>query len=283
MVLYGASGVGKTTQAYYVARDLYRRTGKRVRLLSWEDSSKLVFAPLIAAGEVEALWMSNAKDQLSAARLLKRGTWFVGGGLQPVEEWRGQVSGYIIEGLTAWAEAILRTLRETGRFKREQGADAFTIGNEAFQGSSQTAYGFAQDEVMACLQSIAALPVELVLWTAREVSATGGIISEDGAVNKVPIVGPELVGSAKTARVQAYVSTQLHATVEEKRRVVYFQPHHPPGNNNIWCPAKFTAPPPVAAKIKAAYPAGKFEVTLEGGLVEFLHRLACPSEQTKQN
>src|ERR1700750_3062448 len=54
---YGDSGDGKSTRAHSFARYYYSKTGKKVRLVASEDSSKQVFQDLIDAGIVEATFI----------------------------------------------------------------------------------------------------------------------------------------------------------------------------------------------------------------------------------
>lgn len=267
VILYGDSGNGKSSAVYWVARGLWERTGKPVRVLSFEDSSKLVFAPLIAAGAVDYLALDGVASPAVAMRELREGAWRAGDVRLAREDWAGSVSGYIIEGLTTASEAILMECQRDQRFLREQKADAFTIGAHKFAPASQSAYGFTQLEALAAVRRFAALPVEMVVWTAHEVGATD---EANGLIR-----GPQLVGTAKTKRVQAYVGTVLHLDRGKNGgRVCWFEDHPDPNVIGARCPAKVTLPPEAAMQLRRDLPAASFPVTLDGAEVaKFLFSL----------
>ena len=278
VILYGDSGNGKSTQVYFVAERLARETGRKVRIISFENSTATVIAPLIASGQIEYLSLEGHPEPMFAMRALYRGDWRgENGSPQKIADWRGKIGAYVIEGLTTASAAMLRSGQEKGRMMREQKTDAFEVvtpgGKEIFNPASQSLYGLVQTEMLALLQAFAALPVDLVLWTAHE-SAPG--LDDDGVLSR----GPALVGKAKNKFVPVYAGTVLHLDIVKNRRECYFTKHPDELHPGQSCPAKCTLPPFAAAKLLADYPRGSFPVTLTGGEVaEFLFSLRSRVQQ----
>lgn len=272
VVLYGNSGLGKTTAIYHFIKELVRRTGRQVRCVSFEDSSKLVFAPLIAEGSMDYLSVNSVTDPLAVMAYVREGNWPVMGAdgkltWQHPEAWVGQVSAYVFEGLTTMSETLMETCRQGHRFLREQASDAFESSGRKFTASSKTSYGFVQMEALTALQRASGLPVEWVIWSAHE--AVGSDEDLGGVIR-----GPGLVGKAKTARVQAYVGTMLHLDKLHGETRMFFTPHPDPTIPGVQYPAKVTLPPEAAAKLHAAIPSGSLPVTITGTqFSDFLFKL----------
>jgi hypothetical protein len=276
---YGDSGLFKSTNARFFAQHIYKKTGKPVRLIAAEDSSKTIFEPLIEVGIVQAVFFTKAQEPLVTLRRLSRGEWPVSGAdgkvtwvpLKP-----GEIGGYIGEGLTSMSEQLLEYCREKHLYLREQKNDAFEIGGEKFATASQTAFGFVQSEMLRAIKSFGMLPVDRVLWTAHETKGQ----EED---TKAAIRGPALVGTAMTPRLQKYCGVLLHFDgypVEEKGKDglkitrtkvrVWYQRHPDAQYPNISYPAKITLPVEMLAQLEKEYPGGFFEPTTLGGLDKFL-------------
>jgi len=268
LIQYGNSGLGKSTEFRKAARYFYELRGLPVRLVSAEDSSKQIFEDLINIGVVEAFFVTKARNPLATFRQFARGAWpreEKSGGVTWVP-WEHQASAYIVEGLTSMAEQLLEYFRENGMFLREQANDAVVTGGERVSPASQTAFGVAQDEMIAALKGYAAIPgIERVIWSAHEVAA-----SEDGS----SIRGPALVGSKKTSLIQKHVGTLLHIdAIPENGKIVrrvYFVRHPDPAQPHITYPAKTTLPPEATRRLLSLYPGGYYDADLESGLGEFL-------------
>lgn len=286
---YGDSGDGKSTRAHSLARYYYSKTGKKVRLVSAEDSSKLVFQDLIDAGIVEAVFITEPKTPLPTYERLVEGEWPLPGefdeikvkvgGVEQIKkkqrwqkraDWEGSVSAYIFEGLSTISENILDYLRETGRFPREQ-SDGFAEEGRTFMAASQTAFGFAQSEGIKLLKASGQLPVDRVLWSAHEAKGK----DEFGAE---VVRGPKLVGSAATNVVRKLVGVLLHTERVDGQVRCYFENHGDQTNPKISWKAKVTIAPSHANAFKQKYPTGYFIPTLpkdgyvgsNDGLIPFL-------------
>lgn len=271
LVEYGDSGLGKTTELLKAAKYYYAKTRKPVRLISAEDSTKLIFQPFIDAGVVEGLFITKSANPIKTFRALALGQWpvyDVSGAVTGFKPWDGTACAYLIEGLTSISEQMLEYMRENHLFLREQKSDAVDIGGTKIASASQTAFGVTQSEMLAILKGFANIPgIERVIWTSHEVGAT-----EEGTGNKLR--GPALVGSAKTPHIQKYIGTLLH--VDDvlvdgvKKPRVYFVRHADPQFAHITYPAKVTMPPDAKPKLLAAFPGGFYDPTLDHGLDKFL-------------
>jgi len=275
---YGDSGDGKSTRAHSFARYYYAKTGKKVRLISAEDSSKQVFQDLIDAGIVEATFIPSTSPLPYYERLME-GDWPLHGQFdeytvkvggkdvtkkrqkwQRRTDWEGTVSAYIVEGLSTISENILDYLRETGRFPREQ-SDGFSEEGRTFMAASQTAFGFTQAEGIKLLKLSGALPVERVLWSSHEAKGKDEFGGE-------AVRGPKLVGSAATNTVRKLVGVLLHTERIDGQIRCYFENHPDQSNKNISWKAKVTVAPSEANAFKQKYPNGYFVPELpKGGYV----------------
>lgn len=283
IMLYGESGLGKTTNAVQFAKLMYELTRKPVRLITAEASSQTLFEPLIKLGVVLPFFLPSASSPLAYFKALRSGAWPVEG--SKWQTWKeGAAGSYIIEGATSIPEVLLEELRERGLLLREQKSDAFEIDGHKFSPSSQSAYGFAQSEMLAAFKEFASLPgVERVLWTGHE---TKGVDPD----TKQAIIGPALVGSAKTAHVQKYVGMLLHVEnypmthtlgVKEKdvrgsekaltavSNVVrvWYERHGDVNNPSITYPAKTTIPTAMLPKLWARYPNKYFTPVVKDGVL----------------
>jgi len=297
---YADSGDGKSSRAHSFARYYFAKSGgKKVRLVSAEDSTRSVFKDLIDAGIVEPVFMLDSKSPLITAERLTEGDWPIFGEFDEVpitkkvngkevttiskrqkwqskEDWDGSVSAYIFEGITTISEIILNYLTATNRFPREQ-SDGFSDGGRTFMAASQTSFGFTQSEGIKLLKTSGMLPVERVLWTGHEAKGKDEFGS-DGAVR-----GPKLVGSAATDAIRKYVGVLLHADrvkdAKGKEEVRVYVTNHPdPKNPSVSWKAKVTIPPTKAKEFSARYPLGYFVPQLpegdsfsgDDGLIPFL-------------
>jgi hypothetical protein len=277
---YADSGDGKSTRAHSFARHYYRKTGKPVRLVSAEDSTRITFQDLIEVGIVQPLYITDTKTPLSTYERIMEGEWPTGkfeevkGTKKEIwekkSEWSGIVSAYIFEGLSTFSENMLDLLREQGRFPREQ-SDGFSEGGRTFMAASQTAYGFIQSEAIKLLKNSGMLPVERVLWTAHE---SKGKEEFGGGSTR----GPKMVGSAGTDSIRKYVGVLLHSDRVGSEIRTYVENHPDSLNDKIQWKAKSTSMPLLAKEFKARFPKGYFTPTLpdktyvgaRDGLIPFL-------------
>jgi hypothetical protein len=288
IILYGDSGLGKSSNAFEFAKLAYRRTGKPVRLISAEVSSQIVFQPLIELGIVEPYWFINPRNPLPGLRRLSRGDWPVrdAKGAWSWQPWGQQAGAYILEGLTSISESLLEDSRDKQRMMAEQKDKAFEEmeGGEQFKfaKSSMSNFDFVQTEMLRNLKAFGGLAVWRVLWTAHETKGE----DED---TKAAIRGPGLVGKAKTGAVQKYCSVLLHIegypeaqaveggklTVTRIKRRLWYEPHPDLNFKTITYPAKVTIPASNLGQLAGRFPGGFFEAKvgpggLENSLADFI-------------
>lgn len=237
-MIYGDSTAGKTTQLAAAAEYLCSKYGKPVRLISAEDSSKETFFPLIAAGIVEAMFISKISEPTATIRRLSRGEW-----ISPTGEWitpdRGSACAYIIEGASSIAEMLQESNRENGRFLGEQDKNSHVEAGETLALPGKFSYGFVQMELIRYMKSFAMIPgIERVLWSAHESSGA----DYDGAAMR----GPALVGNAKTKEISKYCGMLLHLDLlvkgGKRTHRLHLESHPDPKVPTITSPAKITVP-----------------------------------------
>lgn len=278
IIMYGDSGLGKTTNAVEFAKLVYEVTRKPVRLIAHEASSQIPFAPLVEIGVVVPLYLMNVERPLPALRRLSRGDWPVqdAAGKWTWKPWDGSAGGYILEGLTSLSDLLLENQRDTQRMMAEQREKSFeeVEGGEkfAFAKSSLSNYDFVQTEMLRNLKAFAGLPIWRILWTAHELKGE----DED---TRQAIRGPGLVGKAKTGAIQKYCGVLLHIegysttnkwveggeklSLVSTRRRIWFTPHPDQNFEKITYPAKVTIPVERVPELNKRYPHGYFEPTLQ--------------------
>ena len=266
LILYGDSGLGKSSQLAEVAEYLYRRYKKPVRLVSAEDSSKTIFQPLIMAGMVQALFVTKSVNPTPTMRHLSRGDWHDG---TKWHTWDGSACAYIVEGLQSIAEVLHEDCREKGRFLGEQKGNEAVEEGERLNLPGKFSYNFVQLEMIRLLRGFAMIPgIERVLWSGHE---TKGV--EEGTGTQIR--GPALVGTAKTGSVSKYCGALLHidgysqqtgkgleAIVEVKRRI-WFERHPDPQMPTVQYPAKITIPPRAMRYFRERFPKPYFDSELK--------------------
>lgn len=291
ILLYGESGLYKTTNAMFAAKWLYEQYGLPIRVVTAEASSSKIFEPLVAVDAAQFFYIGAAKNPLPTLRH------FIAGDVPKDGKWAKSepCGGYIFEGLSTFSEMVMEDLRTkqrqigqdvVGKFEegctcgakpRPDGTADHAPGCavEKFANAAQSHYNFVQGEMLRNLKASAGLPAPYVIWTAHEAA------SED-MDTRAPIRGPALVGKKKVNEVQKYVSALLHAegystqtkkdglTYTEQIVRVWFQRHPDLKYANIEYPAKTTLPADRIPDLLKAFPGGFFQPGLAGGLDKFL-------------
>lgn len=277
VIIFGDSGLGKSTQLYYAAKWAFNKTGKPVRLISVESSSQTIFQSLIDAGIVESFIVPKLKDPFSVFRKLSYGEWpnrsgvFAAGNPQ-------NYSAYIWEGLTSTSECLLEDCREKGRSVGQDVVGKFEENGEKFSKAAPSHYDLVQSEAIRALKTFAALPIGYLFVSAHEAAG------KDNDTAKSLIRGAGMVGSAKVDTVKKWCGTLLHLegypvtvqladkdgagkalTVQRTKTRAWFQPHPDMNNPMVTYPAKTTLPPDKMPKLLEKFPSGFFEPTLSEG------------------
>lgn len=300
-LIYGESGTYKTTNAGFFARWIYKRYGKRTRMVSadgggWAPIQHYVNAGLIipyAVGNI-ASSPTGSPSPMATIRKLARGEWpkpvTVSGKtyakFQPTtpEEWQ-DIGAYIVEGLTSIGDLEMEELR---RDQRSVGEDAVgkwqTIGDlsdtpEKFSANNRAHYNVVQNEVFTMVRAFGSLPVGHVLFTAHEGKG-------EEADSKESIRGPAVVGKAATAKVPTWVGDCLHfeSYLEPKQITVvegdkkftttmmesvvraYFVRHPDQRFSNISYPAKPRVPAELVGELFKRWQGGYIRLATTEGL-----------------
>jgi len=202
-MLFGESGVGKTTQVGRFARYIHEKTGKPTRLITADPGGTDPIQHYIDAGIIQVLSIVGAKEPIGLLRKLSRGDWIFDGRLAPSpgDVLRG-VGGYAIEGLTSNGELLLAGLRAKGISLSQDPNYTFVEREETFYGSNMSYFGFVQEECHDLVINFSRLPVERVLWTAHEAAG------EDN--QRKPIYGPDIPGRKAIGRAHKWFGDVLH-------------------------------------------------------------------------
>lgn len=252
-IVYGNSTAGKTSNLVEAAKYLAEKTKKKIRLVSYEDSSKTSFLPLMAEGLVQALFLTKTDDPAGILGKLSRGEWInKEGEFVPYD---GSAGGYIIEGISSASEAIQEYHRKHKLFLGEQGDQAHTTeSGEILALPGQFSYNQTTLEIISAIKGFASIAgVDRVLWSAHEgkgVEVTHSVINpktgrpENQGGN---IMGPLVTGASATAKVMPLCGMLLHFDIltdkdGNSERRIYMQTHKDPKVIGWSSPAKVTLP-----------------------------------------
>lgn len=238
--LYGATDTAKTTNIAFLAKYLYEKTHKPLRLISadtgggWRSIQKY-----IDAGIIEPLSLRNEPGLVFMLHKLVQGWWpldIKDGIRQSGKMFQdlSNTSGYAFEGLTSISDLIMshvsgRKLGQDSAYKMiadARGNETITSGNvsdstsfskeqitdskglplstETIGTAAMAHYGFVQDKVPLLMEKSWDLPVELVIWTAHEAQG-------EDAISNTITRGPALVGKKGTAKIGRKVGMLIHA------------------------------------------------------------------------
>lgn len=291
LLLYGDTDSYKTTQIGFLAKWLYKRTGKALFYCSADAGTWEPLEKHIEAGLIQPFSLLKLPANVDVRYILRKLT----DGVTPTElDEYGQMtsttlnfidkskySGMAFEGLTSISELLLR--QSAGKKVLQNASWSETIGDETFGGLSESHYGAAQEEIINLVIRSQGLPLEVVCWTGHE------LVSEDK--QKRPVRGVAVVGVKGTPRIAKNVGTMIHCTKSligyEEDKVkgtkvakyeprYYFQSHpdmtmidHPVFGDTLY-PAKTRLPVEVIPKLLEKYKGGYFVPDVERGLDAFL-------------
>ena len=292
IMLYGDTDSGKTSNAGFFARYVYKKTGKPLRAIYADNGGYKTIQPYVDAGIINPFHIGSAPNPLpTVVKLTRDGLWpetLKNGTIQadsqgrlmmsPTKDWSA-IGGYIVEGLTSICELFLEDNRSKQRNIGQDAVGKFEEEGIKFAANSQTHYGFSQREGMALLKRLGALPVPYVLITAHEAKG-------EDKETRTPIRGPALVGSAATDNVGKEVAELIHAEVisenedaitngvksivRRKKLRYYFESHPDPKFETTNYKCKARVPPEMVDALRERWPAGYFEPSLTEGLDTFL-------------
>jgi hypothetical protein len=300
-LIYADSGVGKTTQLYFLAKDyLETNPGKTVRLISCSGGGWHPFedSGLIEQGLVDAIDLTkiaiDAGQALASIKALSIGQWPIrvnsGGNLaagkmhlsldkmcSPTSETKQKVGMYLFEDLTQLARLLLSHLggKEEGTgfkhaWKIEE--DGYSVG-----GLQEGHYGLVQNEIykLMCMGfcSMASLSVEHFVATAL-------VGKGEDKRSKTIVYGPKSAGDATTFEipswfndcfyldVDSYSTKEGELTVAHEDRRGWWKKHLDP-ETLIPYPAKVRFMPEYMPLLDKKWPQGYIPLQPTAGLDKF--------------
>lgn len=218
-LLYGESGTTKTSRLGDIAEYLFKRYGKRSRLITadtggWEVIEDLVRTDDNPDGIIDAFALVQHRTNLyETMQKLCLGFWPEDPRdpqsrlLPPTQNGLKEFSGVFYEGLTSWCDIAMNTNvtdLEHVRVPRSEAEKENLIESGEFKRrfSSQTDYGSIQEFIAACVRDSGMLPMAKVVWTALEQKG------EDD--QKKPVLGPDIIGRKATGKCGPWFGNLIH-------------------------------------------------------------------------
>jgi len=294
--IYGPTGSRKTTQAKYLARYVYERTGKATLLLSTDGGGWEPCEPEIQAGLILPYRIDTSALPMPILRKLSQGYWPV----DPLETDPGKIrvklvnwskiGGYVVEGWSSISQVIMRYLPDAGisvggedrnklgGFDQPLRDEAGNVMMEHFRSNTRGDYGFVQNQLYGLVVNFNSLPVQDILYTALE--------SKGEDEDKSTVLGPQISGKKATGQCGSWVGNLVHAqdfpihrkvrvpdpqdparTIEEDQldmAVRFYFKKHPDPQTGLFFPAKPRLTPERMPDLDKRFPGGYFEPTLDG-------------------
>lgn len=269
LLIYGATGTGKTREIGTVALDTWKRYNKKTRLISADGGGWGAIQDYVDAGLIDAINISGAETPLTLLRRLARGDWPINGSWQPRESQNGahignpwgEIAMYAIEGLSSIGHMILQDQINKGRKISEEVVGKFTEvdaeTNESFTfgAAGRSHYGFTHRVILELIKGFQGLlnhGVRQIVFTSLE--ATG-----EDSISKKKILGPASVGTAITEIIPQRVGDMIHldivgvteGKVQREEYRAYYTNHVDPDINRAW-PAKLRLGPEASAQAQTS-------------------------------
>ena len=292
-MVYGRSGVGKSTQARYIAEYIFRTTKKKTRYIAldrgslWSPVQDLVDEKIVIPLEFQT---ASEYNPMAIMRKLRRGefpkegvinmpTRIVQNGktqYKPNTEWlpwtdetTKEIGAIVIDSITSFATSFMSDAKQKNiRMGNESGAAPREEEGEISGTNTQTHYGDAHLEVLDAINAFQALPVEIAFFTALEDTGT-----DDSSGTKRMALGPATVGKAIVSVVPQRVQNNFHITADglgSNRKVMAWYQEHPSDIANLQWPAKAGLLPSELPEFWKTYPKGFMPLSLDKGIAEFL-------------
>ena len=307
-VLYGATGTWKTISAGRLARYIYKRYGKRTRLITFDGGGSGPVKSEIDAGLIIPYRPPSIRNSLAVIRRFMDGYWpkvisipdpFKPGTTQvsarmcPTTdpEW-SEIGAVVVEGWTAISKVFMADCIMNKRVINEDVPSGWTqsapelgiLDDQDFSGATWGHYNFVQQEMWRLTQAFLSQPVEYVLFTALERKG------EDKETRET-VIGPSIEGRQATGQSPSWVGDCIHmesyavpkvidvpaegelpaskTTITEMKVRGWFKQHTDPVLNLPY-PCKVRLATDLYPELEARYPSGYFPVNAEQGFDTFL-------------
>ncbi len=219
---YGPSGEGKSSAVLAVAKQMWKERSLRTRVYigdgsaaTYEDSG------LVDAGIIELFDYSARPNPFDTCSKICQCYWpdATGKLVKPKSEDLASLGLVVYEGLSVMGAYLMGSTEgglayRSGRGEKIGQDSPISIkdGDMTVGGNPMSHYNVAQRELDSDLEKSKAFP-GWVIWTAHERSAEDKLSGEK-------IIGPEVVGSARTAVISRVFNNTLHfSTVAKKKKV----------------------------------------------------------------
>ena len=293
ILCYAKSDCGKSTQTRYIAKYVWKTTGKKTRYYALDRGS--LWSPcqdLVDEGIVIPLEFQTASEYnpMAIMRKLRRGEFPEGGVINMpdriqqngkvlykpntkwlpwTEETTKEIGAIVVDSITSFATSFMSDAKQKNiRMGNESGAAPREEEGETSGTNTQTHYGDAHLEVLDMMNAIQALPIEIAYFTALEDTGT-----DDSSGSKKIALGPATVGKAIVSVIPQRVQNVLHLQSEgvgPTKKVQAWYGSHPSDIASLQWPAKVALLPHELPAFWKAYPKGFIPLSLEKGIVEFL-------------
>ena len=271
LLMYGESGLGKTTNIGRFARYQFTRTGLPTRLVTCDSG----FGPVqdeVDDGMIIPLRLESAKYPIPVLNKLskgewptkaineKQGLWHMGEGAGFKALKQGVVGGIAVEGLTRICELLRKALTDEQQQTGEPLQGQFEAMGERFAFQSRGTYSAIQQLINNIVINFRGLDVDRVLFTAHE--------GKGKDKNGRQVFGPATTGVALTDFVSGWFEITLHNDSYQYQMVVnkkivtrtamraWFQRHPDVVMNRMYWPCKLGLTPRLTASVYRYFPEG---------------------------
>ncbi len=214
-LIYGRSGLLKTSNIGYLAKWIWKKYRKVTRLITCDLGGYDPVIQLVEDGIIQPWVPIRSKTLLSTLEKAMEGWWPENvadpdSPLAPPEgtDWN-RIGAYGIEGLTSFGDQALLFLQDKKAVLSQDPSYQWSDGDQTFSGANMAYFGLVQTRLYKMVMSSHVLPVEKVLWTALE-----GTGEED----RIPVYGPAIVGRKSTGKAPQWFGNTLH--IEGKSEVL---------------------------------------------------------------
>lgn len=288
-LIYGDSDSGKTTQLGFIAQYIYKKYGKKSRLISADGGGWEPLQHLVQEGIVAPLDITAEDYLLFTVRRLLKGHW-VGKKkdgtrvMVPPEKARWEEFGAVfIEGTTSLGDGFMRHIgtqevkigtEDASSRYREGGGGNDISDYEVFATNSKGHYMVVQNEIQNLILMGKKLPVQMVVWT-------GHVGRGEDERAKVGKYGPQLAGSAMNLKIVKDFGEVFHLhnfPIEKKdeggivtieKNLVAFYKSHPDFVTGLEYLAKSKFPLEGLEELEKQFPGGYISLGRKGGLDKY--------------
>ena len=215
VLIYGGSGLGKTTLIGMFARYQYERIGKPIRLATC-DSGLGPIKQEVQEGFIIPLCIETAEAPIPVMKKISRGEWPA----KEIDAQRGlwdmslaskwvslmtpqdMPGGYAVEGVTRLCELAKNSLLDRQQSIGEPLVGVHELMGEKFAFQSRGTIGAVQSIVSNLIGNFRGLPVDRIMWTGHE----GKGKDERG----LTVLGPATIGLALTNLISGWFEITLH-------------------------------------------------------------------------